>query len=204
MNMINERFRGAMDYALFLHREQTRKSSPIPYASHLMTVCGLVMEHGADEDEAIAALLHDAVEDRGGLKTRDEILERFGQRVADIVMGCTDGIEDEQGKKSPWRERKEAYIAHVRDAEPSILLVSNADKLHNARCILKDLRYQGLTAFDRFTGKRDGTLWYYRSLADVFLARSPEQPAEHPGRYELSRELERVVLDMHRLADPGI
>lgn len=124
-----------------------------------------MIEQGGDEDEAIAALLHDAVEDQGGLKTLGNIQERFGPRVADIVMGLTDAVTT---PKPPWRERKETYLAHLTEADGSVLRVSLADKLHNARTIRSDLRVHGPEIWDRFKGGEAGTLWYYRELRSHF------------------------------------
>ena len=167
---LSPRFTDALVLACELHRDQTRKGTPIPYVAHLLAAASLALEHGATEDEAIAALLHDAVEDQGGLPTEVRIRARFGDAVADIVMGCTDAVAI---PKPPWRERKEQYIAHLAHASPSILLVSACDKLHNARAILADYRVLGEALWPRFTGGRDGTLWYYRALVAAFGARIP-------------------------------
>src|ERR1051325_12202408 len=129
---LTSRFEDALSFAARLHSGQLRKGTAIPYVSHLLAVASVALEHGADEDEAIAALLHDAVEDQGGAPTREEIRRRFGDRVVEIVDGCTDA---ETVPKPPWRERKERYIAHVAEASPSVRLVSASDKLHNARSI---------------------------------------------------------------------
>src|SRR5205085_11747027 len=122
---LTQRFEEALAFAARLHKSQLRKGTGVPYVSHLLAVAGIALEHGADEDEAIAALLHDAIEDQGGAATREEIRRRFGDRVVGIVDGCSD---TDVSPKPPWRERKEAYIAHVRDASPSVRLVSAADK----------------------------------------------------------------------------
>jgi GTP pyrophosphokinase len=190
MGSFSTKFHDAVAYATQLHASQLRKSTDIPYVSHLFGVAGLAMEYGATEDEAIGALLHDAVEDQGGKPTLEEIRRRFGEGVAAIVEGCTD--TDVQ-PKPPWRERKEAYIDHVRHASSSVCLVSACDKLHNARCILSDVRFEGDAAYSKFTGGKGGTLWYYRSLADVFVGKIPERLAD---------ELERVVAELERLASP--
>src|SRR5262249_41201230 len=137
---LSSRFREALVFAAELHRDQVRKGTTVPYVAHLLGVAGIVLEHGADEDEAIAALLHDAVEDQGGPPTREAIRRRFGERVAAIVDGCTDA---DKTPPPPWRARKEACVAHVRHASPSVLLVSAADKLHNSRAILNDYRLDG-------------------------------------------------------------
>jgi (p)ppGpp synthase/HD superfamily hydrolase len=163
--MLTDRYREALAYAFDLHRAQIRKGSGVPYVAHLLGVSSLALEHGADEDEAIAALLHDAVEDQGGLPTLAEIRRRFGDRVALIVAGCTDA---DTIPKPPWRERKERYLAHLLTAAPSVVLVSSCDKLYNARSIAADLRRFGPAVWDRFTGGKDGSLWYYRSLVAIF------------------------------------
>jgi (p)ppGpp synthase/HD superfamily hydrolase len=185
---LSSRFEDAFKFALELHAAQTRKGTDVPYISHLMSVAALVLEDGGDEDEAIAALLHDAVEDQGGKETRKEILRRFGGRVAAIVDGCTDTDEI---PKPPWRERKESYIDHLRHASPEIRRVSLADKLHNARAILRDFRRYGNDVWDRFAGGKEGTLWYYRTLIQTY---------QMGGDSYLLEELERVVSLLERLA----
>jgi (p)ppGpp synthase/HD superfamily hydrolase len=159
-------FEVALVYASMLHRTQTRKGGhDVPYVSHLLGVASLVLEEGGTETQAIAALLHDAVEDQGGRLRLDEIRERFGESVAAIVDACTDAYEE---PKPPWRPRKEAYIARLASEPLDALLVSVADKVHNARAILMDLREHGPNFFDVFTGGRDGTLWYYRTLVTTY------------------------------------
>lgn len=178
----------AFAFASRLHAGQVRKGSTIPYLSHLLAVTAIVMESGGGEDEAIAALLHDAIEDQGGAAARAEIRRRFGEDVVAIIDGCTDA---ETVPKPPWRQRKEAYVAHLGDASPSVRLVSAADKLHNARSILADYRQLGEALWDRFRGGRDGTLWYYRALVDAFRAVESTPLVE---------ELERTVSELERLA----
>jgi (p)ppGpp synthase/HD superfamily hydrolase len=138
--MLGTRFDGALIYAVHLHGGQVRKGTTIPYVAHLLGVASLALEAGADEDEAIAALLHDAVEDQGGLARRADIEVRFGARVARIVADCSDA---DQEPKPPWRERKEAYLANLGSKAKSSLLVSLADKTHNAQAIVSDLHSQG-------------------------------------------------------------
>lgn len=184
----SERFQQALGYTEQLHREQLRKGTEIPYFSHLMSVCALVMEHGGDEDQVIAALLHDAVEDQGGAPRLEEIRAKFGERVARIVDACTDACVE---PKPPWRERKEDYIAGLQHHHADSLLVSCADKLHNARAILSDYRDLGEELWDRFNAGRDGVLWYYRSLADEFRRLMG-------GR--LADELDRTVTQIEALA----
>jgi len=164
---LSPRFDEALGYARQLHADHLRKGTGIPYVAHLLAVAAIVLEHGGGEDEAIAALLHDAVEDQGGQPTRTEIERRFGRAVAEIVDGCTDA---DTIPKPPWRQRKEAYVAHVASASPSVRLVSAADKLHNARAIHGDYQQHGEALWSRFNGGREGTLWYYRALADEFCA----------------------------------
>lgn len=184
---MSERFTEALTYATQLHANQTRKSSGVPYIAHLLGVTSIALEYGANEDEAIAALLHDAIEDQGGEATRKEIRRRFGDAVTEIVDACTDA---ETIPKPPWRQRKEAYIAHIPSASPSVLLVSCADKLHNVRSILHDYRVLGETVWERFKGGKEGTLWYYRSLVVAF---------RQTGSTPLIEELERVVLELEHL-----
>jgi (p)ppGpp synthase/HD superfamily hydrolase len=158
-------FEDALVYATQLHAGQNRKRSFVPYISHLLAVTALVLEDGGDEDEAIAALLHDAVEDQGGLATLEEIRNRYGERVAAIVVGCTDAYSI---PKPPWRERKEEYIASLRQADQAVRRVSLADKVHNARSTLRDLTREGESVWARFNGGKEGTLWYYHQLIDAF------------------------------------
>lgn len=186
--MPTDRFAEAFAYANALHAGQLRKGTPVPYIAHLMSVAALVLEDGGDEDEAIAALLHDAVEDQGGQATRAEIVRRFGARVAAIVDGCTDA---DTIPKPPWRARKERYLAHLGEAPEDVRRVSLADKLHNARAVLADYRAQGEALWPRFKGGREGTLWYYRALVEAFRPH---------GERAMLAELERTVTEIERLA----
>lgn len=158
---LGARFRDALAFAAEIHAPQRRKGSNAPYVAHLLGVAAIVLEHGGDENEAIAALLHDAVEDQGGQARLAEIRERFGEAVAAIVAGCTDA---DTIPKPPWQERKEAYLAHLPRESRSVQLVSAADKLYNVRSIVDDYRVHGAAVWERFTGRRDGSLWYYRSV----------------------------------------
>jgi GTP pyrophosphokinase len=187
MTELSARFEEAFTFAKRLHAGQYRKGTTIPYLAHLLGVASLVLEGGGDEDEVIAALLHDAAEDQGGWATLEEIRHRFGEKVATIVEGCTDAMTT---PKPPWRERKEAYILHLRTASASERLVSAADKLHNARSILADYRAMGEAVWDRFTGGREGTLWYYRALVEALRTAGPTPLVE---------ELEWVVLELEKL-----
>jgi (p)ppGpp synthase/HD superfamily hydrolase len=192
---LTQKYDEALAFACELHRDHHRKGTEIPYLSHLIAVSSLVLEHTDPrhphyESLAIAALLHDAIEDRPhGGKTRDDILAKFGPDVLAVVEACSDsdGLD-----KAPWRERKERYLAHLPEAAPVVMLVSAADKLHNARAILADYRQHGDDLWQRFNGGKDGSLWYYRELAAIF------------SRYEITRtlsaELNEVVVELHTLA----
>jgi GTP pyrophosphokinase len=182
------RFVDALLYANRLHADQLRKNTSIPYITHLMAVAALVGENGGDEEQVIAALLHDAVEDQGGHARAAEVREQFGPRVAAQVEACTDAYGE---PKPPWRARKEAYIAHVKDAPLDALLISAADKLHNARCLLTDMRTAGVAAFEKFRGGREGTLWYNRSMVQALTQRMGDAP--------LVAELNRVDTEIERL-----
>ena len=184
---LTRRFEQALLFATRKHAGQTRKGTPTPYISHLLSVAGLVLEAGGDEDLAIAALLHDVVEDCGGAPMLKEIRRRFGKRVAHVVEGCTD---TDLTPKPPWRQRKEDYLKHLRTANADVRLVSAADKLHNARTILTDYRECGEAVWERFQGKRDGTLWYYRALLGEFRRGKSSR---------LLNELERVVTELEAL-----
>ncbi len=188
-----KRFEKALSLATQLHAEQTRKNSTVPYLAHLLSVTSLVMEDGGDENEAIAALLHDAVEDQGGLLILEEIRAIFGENVANIVLGCTDAVSK---PKPPWRARKEEYLRHLREAPEAVLRVSLADKLHNARSILSDLRYGGDDIWQCFNGGKEGTLWYYHSLAEIFQVRS-DSPMSHELMLIID-ELDKIAIEKSR------
>jgi GTP pyrophosphokinase len=188
---LSSRFERALALANQLHRKQARKGTRIPYVAHLLGVASLALEHGAIEDEAIAALLHDAVEDQGGKKTRERIRRRFGEKVARLVDECSD---TDTVPKPPWKERKERYIAHLGKASPGALLVSAADKLHNVRSLVSDYHVVGEALWGRFKGGREGTLWNYRALVDAY--RKAGAPAA------LVDELDRTVKELERLARP--
>lgn len=163
--MLTNRFDTALAYASEAHRGQMRKGSNIPYVSHLLGVASIAIEFGADEDQSIAALLHDAVEDQGGLERLEDIRTRFGDRVAKIVMDCTDALVV---PKPAWRTRQEQYLASLAHKDQDSLLVSLADKTHNAEAIAADRAQIGDAIWDRFTGGKDGSIWYYRELAAAF------------------------------------
>ncbi len=186
---LGPRFFRALMFAAEKHKGQTRKASSIPYLAHLMGVASLVLEAGGDEDLAIAALLHDVVEDCGGKPMLREVQRRFGARVAKMVDGCTDAYGE---PKPPWRARKENYIRHLKEADGDTRLVSAADKLNNVRSILSDYREIGEVIWSRFNGGREGTLWYYRTLRDEFLRSKPNR---------ITRDLELAVCDLESLTE---
>ncbi len=185
---LGPRFLRAFLFAAEKHKDQTRKASTIPYIAHLMGVASLVLEAGGDEDLAIAALLHDVVEDCGGAPMLQEVRRRFGRRVARVVEDCTDA---DTYPKPPWRERKEKYLRHLKTADGDTRLVSAADKLNNVRSILSDYRAVGESVWSRFNGGREGTLWYYRTLLDIFL--------QHK-RNRITRDFELALRELDALA----
>jgi (p)ppGpp synthase/HD superfamily hydrolase len=184
--VLSERFRRALAYAARLHARQARKGTARPYLAHLLGVTATVLTHGGDEDEAIAALLHDAVEDQGGRPTLQKIRRQFGRRVARIVEDCSDA---DTVPKPPWIERKKKYLRHLGHANRSACLVSAADKLYNAREVLDDLRVVGERVFDRFQAKKQRTLWYYGQVERIVRRKIPAA---------LASELRRVVQELQR------
>jgi (p)ppGpp synthase/HD superfamily hydrolase len=191
--MLTIRFSQALVYAADAHKEQTRKGTSVPYVAHVLAVAALALENGASEDEAIAALLHDTVEDCGGESRLREVGERFGTSVAEIVLGCTDTMET---PKPPWRARKEAWLHTLDGASPSVLLVAACDKLHNIRSLLVAVRNDGEAAWARFKGGKEGTLWYYRA-ALATLKRCGVSP-------RLAHEIEISLEELHRAVDSKV
>lgn len=191
--MTTRRLEAAFAFANRLHSKQRRKGTTVPYVSHLIGVASLVFEYGGDEDQVIAALLHDAVEDQaasagGAAKLRQRIRKQFGSEVLRIVDACTDADVE---PKPPWKARKVAYLKHLAAVDDRIALVSCCDKLHNARAILSDIRRHGQRVFDRFSASKSETLWYYRSLARAY------------GRHRtlsVVKEFRGAVNEMTRLA----
>ena len=176
----------AFDFAAREHQHQIRKSTEIPYISHLMSVSALILENGGDEDHAIAGLLHDVIEDAEPTSRipiiRSEISNLFGPKVSKIVEDCTDGLPNLSGLKPPWKPRKEAYILNIANKSNDTLLVSCCDKLHNARSILSDLKTVGVSVFDRFTATQEETIWYYESLSKIFLSKLQNQKGNIAAR----------------------
>jgi (p)ppGpp synthase/HD superfamily hydrolase len=181
----------AVAFAIEKHGDQVRKGTSTSYLTHLLAVASLVGESGGSEDEVIAGLLHDAVEDGGGAPVLAEIEAAFGAEVAAIVKSCTD--DESVGEKAPWLERKRAYMAHLIGASIPALRVVCADKLHNVQAISKDLRLHGAGVFERFRGDREGTLWYYRSIARLFGALIQDEPDLDTGLRAMIRELRESV-----------
>src|SRR5262245_16161485 len=188
MRLLSDRFDQALLYAHELHGDQYRRGTPVPYMAHLMGVASLGLEYGGDEEQAIAALLHDAIEDCGDLTSYEEIHRRFGDRVTEIVRACTDV---DATPRPPWLERKAAYVARVSHEPADARLVSAADKLYNVRTVVKDFRQTGHVVWQRYTGDPADVLWYYRALVTAFRSGGP-----HPIVEDLDRavtELEEVV-----------
>jgi (p)ppGpp synthase/HD superfamily hydrolase len=185
---VSPRMADAVEFAVRAHGDQVRKGTTIPYVSHLLGVAALVLEGGGDEDLAIAGLLHDVLEDTAA--TAAQVEKAFGPRVAAVVVGCSDTL---QRPKPPAIERKRLYLEHLEEANADTLLVSLADKLHNARTLLLDFRTEGPGVFERFKLSREETLWYYSELADTFCRLRPGALAD---------ELNRVVADLRREATP--
>ena len=180
----------AFAFAHEIHAEHTRKGSGVPYITHVMAVAAIVGEHGGDEDMFIAALLHDAVEDGDGYKTLAEVHNRFGKRASDMVEACSDAFEKPKPK---WRVRKEKFIESIRTASPEVRLIVAADKLHNICATIGDYSVLGESVWERFTGRRDGTLWYYAAISEALA-----EGWEHP----LVDDLIATVEELHRMASP--
>jgi (p)ppGpp synthase/HD superfamily hydrolase len=188
---LSRQFEKALVYSTRIHGGRLRKKTRIPYIAHIIGVTAIAMEYGANETEAIAALLHDAVEDGGGAKRLRDIERKFGKDVARIVEGCTD---TDQAQKPPWLERKKTYLAHVRHASIPTKLVSASDKLHNVRAILMDYRKEGEGLWSRFNAGKQGALWYYRALVNAFSGKRI-QP--------LVQELDRTLTELELLSNNG-
>jgi (p)ppGpp synthase/HD superfamily hydrolase len=190
--MLTDRFADALTYAEHLHRRQVRKGNDIPYVAHLLAVCSIVLEWGGDEDTAIAALLHDAVEDQGGEATLLDIRRRFGTRVAEIVVACSDSVTAVKSNKAPWRDRKLNQVRKLRECLPEAALVMAADKLHNVAALVRDVRREGAPTMDRFNAEPAQIIWYHREI--VFGLRDrPECPQN------LVTELETAITNLAKL-----
>ena len=195
--MMTPRMTAAFDMAREVHIHQTLKGTELPYLLHLLDVCSIALRHGADEDQAIAALLHDTVEDGGGMAKAEEILETFGARVQKIVLDLSDSVVDDPNEKLDWWHRKLDYLEHLKVATHDTALVSGADKLSNARSIVADLRERSLPEerdefWGRFNTGRVGSLWYYQRLAVLLPDRLPSDE----GAQRLGRALVATVEEM--------
>ena len=189
--MLSSAFARAVDMAVGEHLEDVRKGSGVPYLAHVFGVCSLVLEEGGSEAQAIAALLHDVPEDKGGRRRLEDIRARFGDEVARIVEACSDSLAEDARAKEEWWPRKQRYLSDLGTHRPEALLVSLADKVYNARAILADYRGVGEEVWSRFKAGRDGQLWYYRQLAPIYRAAGVRSP--------LVGELERIVAELDQL-----
>jgi len=196
--VLTDRFDRALLYATHVHGGQVRKGTTIPYIAHLLAVAATVLEYGGSEDMAIAGLLHDAVEDRGGKERLTDVRNRFGDRVADIVRSCSDRFVNvsEGEEEEDWEIRKARYPEHLKTVDSEKLLVSLSDKVHDARSILRDLRKPeiGPAVWKRFKKEKDRTLGYYDALADIFC----ELLHGQPGKEQLAKELRHIVGELHK------
>jgi (p)ppGpp synthase/HD superfamily hydrolase len=189
--MLTERFDNALTYASWVHGGQKRKGTKIPYISHLLTVASIVLENGGNEDEAIAALLHDAAEDQGGVARLDDIRSRFGEPIAQIVEACSDSLVEDSSDKAPWHQRKERYRAELENhANPSNYLVSAADKLHNARAMAQDERQSREELWSRFNASKGCIVWNLSELARIYAGISDERVRQ------VARELQKVITEL--------
>jgi (p)ppGpp synthase/HD superfamily hydrolase len=194
MTLLTDRYTAAVDYARVAHAAQVKKGTAIPYLAHLLGVSSLVIEYGGDEDQAIAGLLHDVIEDCGA-EHEAAIRARFGERVARIVLACTDGTAESKAEgatptnpRQEWEARKRRYLAHLDEVGTDALLVSGCDKLHNLRAIAADLANPAIgdAVFTRFKGGREGTIWYYSQLVESF------ERLAHPASRELRQALRQI------------
>ncbi len=197
--ILTKRLSDAFDMAREVHNGAAIKGSNLPYLLHLLDVCSIAMRHGADEDLAIAALLHDVVEDGGGAPMLDKIRDRFDDRVADIVFACSDSLEVDPAKKPDWWQRKIQYTDHLRVASTDVALVSGADKLSNVRSIVADHAEIGDRLFERFKTGRVGTLWYYRRIAQIL----PSRLSDAEGAQRLGASLREVVSELLEAVGDG-
>ncbi len=190
--VLGPRYSTAVEYASRMHADQVRKGTSIPYICHPLAVSVLVLEAGGDEDVAIAALLHDVAEDCGGEVRLTEIADMFGPRVEHIVRACSDSLVVDPSAKAPWQERKEQHLAELVDADDDVILVSAADKLHNARTLSTDLALHGVSAMDRFNAPPDDIAWYYESMLEVLTRRRAPDVLLKPLRVAVSSLVETI------------
>jgi (p)ppGpp synthase/HD superfamily hydrolase len=193
--MLTDRFSEALTYAERLHRRQFRKGNDIPYVAHLLAVCSLVLEWGGQEDTAIASLLHDAAEDQGGEATLAEIRRRFGDRVADAVLACSDSLTATKEAKAPWRERKLRHVQKLRTCVPDAILITAADKLHNLSALIRDVRRDGPQTMSRFNAEPAHIIWYHREVVAALRMRD-ECPPQFVGEIEIAISTLEKLLGM--------
>lgn len=191
---LTQRYADAIAYASIAHATQTRKGTDLPYMCHLIGVSGLVLEAGGDEDLAIAGLLHDVAEDQGGRARLDDVRSRFGDRVADIVEACSDSLSEDPEDKAPYVERKTLHIKHLGQSNDDVLLVTAADKLHNARAIHTDLMVVGPDMLKRFNGNAEQILWYYNSILEILEQRGVNPTLTTSLRHTV-KEIEGILTD---------
>lgn len=194
--LYTDRVGDALRFAAEAHAGQARKGKPHePYLSHILIVAGMVAHYGGDEDQIIAGVLHDAVEDAGGEAMADDIRREFGDRVADFVLECSDAVPGEDGEKGPWKPRKLEYIARLRaGGDPDAVLVEACDKLANLYDIVEDLEFDSEPTFDKFNGGKEGTLEYYATLGDVLMPKvtAPALTAEYTRLLARLQQLAQV------------
>lgn len=197
--VLGTRFQEALAYAVEVHRHQGRKGSNVPFLGHVLGTCRNAIMYGADEDEAIAALLHDAAEDQGGLKRLEDIRKRFGDRVADIVAACSDTFEE---PKPAWEPRKEAYLARLRHEPDPVLLVAASDKLDNVQATLADYLDEGDALWGRFTRGKEKKLWFYKEAVEA-MRQAQRQRGFPDGLRRLVDDLERTTRELVRAVEAG-
>lgn len=201
--ILNRKFHQALIHALELHAEQNRKGGNIPYAAHLFNVCGLVLKAGGTCDQAIAALLHDALEDQGHQIDAEMLALNYGAKVASIVNLCTDETQEERDS-IPWEQRKRNYLNHIQQLDEETLLVMVADKLDNAIDILRERQTIGPSVWEKFTGKRAGMIWYLDALAQAFLERKTKVATANPVLCNYIAEYREVVRRIKELDQAGV
>jgi len=194
--VLSGRFAEALNYAIAAHGEQARKSTEIPYICHPMGVASLILEAMGDEDQAIAGLLHDVAEDCGGELRLAEIEELFGARVARIVRGCSDSLTESEDNKAPWRQRKEEHLRHLSNADHDLLIVTAADKLHNARAIATDLQTMGDSVWDRFNSDAESIIWYYESMLEILERAAISQALLNPLKTAIAIMKDPFVVEL--------
>ncbi len=193
---LTDRYDAALKFASDAHREQKRKNGDVPYLSHLLRVSGLTLDYGASENVAIAALLHDVVEDCGGMAALERVREEFGDAVAAIVLDVSDSTASDATRKAPWRERKEKYLARMERCDPGALLVSACDKLDNATSLLRSFTlFNEDDILSKFKAGPDSQAWFYDSVLDVLKRR------ESPVANELSYVVERLKRALRKSDD---